>query len=410
MSSADAAWAFLQCLEPLYPLLDADTKKAVRLVHPSARKMVEARTLSLKWETPHDLVCRGETVIHYQKGLPSTQDLNIIRKCPILQHVKIDGVTNTTSPEEEKEKVEAECLLLSMFPSTLKSLSVSLFDATFETKYEYDHTIPYMDTWRRLEDLSALGSMTSLTVLHVQEYSGFSNFSFLEVCPTLTSIRFARCDLESLQGVGALTGLKSLVLQRCEKLTDISTLSGSQLSEFTLWGCQQVENISALANCPALVVVSLAHSRKVADVTALASCRFLTRLDLSTCPDLVDISALGSCVRLQVIDLSYCCRIRNIAPLLACRNLQSIDLSYINAAVEGADELFQSNLLLRVHCIDGRFAEYDYNDEEYDEYYEDYYEFDSDAYGENYEFAYDADEDEGFYADEEALENAHEYQ
>eukprot|EP00798_Chlamydomonas_sp_ICE-L_P006883 gene6883-30857_t len=374
MSSADTEWVFLQCLEPLYPLLDADTKKAVRLVHPSARKMIEARTLSLKWETELSLVGRG-LVTFFQKGMPSTQDFCIMRKCPILQHVKIEGEHNL--PPEES-------LSLSLFPNTLKSLSILLVGEAFDFELEFEHG-PYDNTYPRLADLSALGSMTNLTVLHLQKYSGLIDFSFLGVCPTLRSIRFVRCDLESLQGVGALTDLTSLVLQKCEKLRDISALSGSQLSVFTLWGCQQVDDISALANCPALEEVSVAQSLMVTDVTALARCSCLIRLDLSNCQDLVDISALGSCSSLQWIDLGHCSRIHDVAPLRACPDLQFICLSYINPAVEGAHELLQANRHLLVHCLDGRYAEYDdyehgYEDDEYQD-YDEYQYWDAQADG-----------------------------
>jgi hypothetical protein len=130
---------------------------------------------------------------------------------------------------------------------------------------------------------------------------------------TLTSLRFAFCDVEGADIEAALSGsgrgLRSLSLEGTHKVTDaaaarlVARLGGPSLEALSLyWGLTVHDAVlTAGALCPGLTRLNLSGCKSVTDAALAAvagGCPALASLDVTRCPALTDggvAAAVGGC-------------------------------------------------------------------------------------------------------------------
>lgn len=140
-----------------------------------------------------------------------------------------------------------------------------------------------------VEDLSDLVYFTGLRSLTIQNISGM-DFSALRSLPSLESLDLSGCTISSnsLEAIGSLTELRSLVLDTCA-LTDISALASlTKLTELDLSN-NSISDIGVLSLMLELETVSLANN-PITSIAGLATCGQLKSVDISNCK----VSSLGS--------------------------------------------------------------------------------------------------------------------
>ena len=94
-------------------------------------------------------------------------------------------------------------------------------------------------------------------------------------------------SLTSAEPLRGLSGLATLDLAGCWKLTDVSVLAGlTALTSLNLSGCEQLTDVSGLAGLTALTSLNLSWCEQLTDVSGLAGLTALTSLDLSGCGSL----------------------------------------------------------------------------------------------------------------------------
>jgi Leucine-rich repeat (LRR) protein len=171
----------------------------------------------------------------------------------------------------------------------------------------------------------------------------------------------------SLDGVGALNGLRKLNFSDAAELHDIRDLGQLEsLRELYLTNCRKIEDISAIGQLEELRVLVLDNCTSITDFSALARLRNLRTLsvngcrirDLRFCENLTnlrrliartksglsDLTALETCTGLRVLDLGLAMRIPRGLRISAEAELEQLTLSGAVSAfdvesIEGTESL-----------------------------------------------------------------------
>lgn len=127
-----------------------------------------------------------------------------------------------------------------------------------------------------------------------------------------TSIDLGGADISD---VSFFVGVERLVLDNCQNVTDISPLANSSTIVHLCLSNTQVSDISTLGvgSIP-LTSFDLSYCESVTDVSALAGISIVD-LNLRGCKGLVDVSTLGSVPTLARLDLRNCDKITDVSML-----------------------------------------------------------------------------------------------
>lgn len=177
------------------------------------------------------------------------------------------------------------------------------------------------------------GAITKSDVLAITEFDfdGYEEITcekpFLDLqwfC-NLEKVSLYNCGVQSLEGVEALTALKTLWVSR-NHITDITPVSS--LTGLVSFGClgndiDDYTPVSGLVHLEDLEIGNVSEAK--VDITFVANMTNLKTLFARDC-GISDISALGGLAQLEELSLGYN-RISDISPL---KNLQNLTKVYLN--------------------------------------------------------------------------------
>lgn len=199
----------------------------------------------------------------------------------------------------------------------------------------------------------------------------YDDLRFLELMPNLSMVRMMLVDVEdamlpdlsasealdyvsiyncSFTDIGWISGSNVIYLDiygtdiasyeplnRCQKLTkaviDGQKITGSDLAGFappalfdlTLYGMEDVQDLSALNSCHSLTYLQM-NGLQIRNVDFLKGLPSLRKLELQEMPSIRDISGVSELPNLQELRIFQCNSIRDYTPIHACSNLEAIQI------------------------------------------------------------------------------------
>lgn len=185
--------------------------------------------------------------------------------------------------------------------------------------------------------LGALSTLKKLQILEVESWERLEDITALADCRELEHLNLGHCS--ALKNLAPLTGLPKLAtlgIADCENLKDLSplgqipqlvSLSGFRMpGHANFSGCKSIENLAPLSNLT-----------------------WITDLDLEGCRSLTNLEPLSSLSNLKVLDLDGCSRILDLAPLESLKNLKKINLEGVNR-LKSIEPLRQIATLSELEC------------------------------------------------------------
>lgn len=177
------------------------------------------------------------------------------------------------------------------------------------------------------------GAITKSDVLAITEFDfdGYEEIScgkpflYLQWFCNLEKVSLYHCGVQSLEGVEALTALKTLWVSR-NHITDITPVSSlTRLVSFHCLGndIDDYTPVSGLVHLEDLEIGNVSEAK--VDITFVTNMTNLKSLFARDC-GISDISALGGLAQLEELSLGYN-RISDISPL---KNLQNLTKVYLN--------------------------------------------------------------------------------
>lgn len=129
-------------------------------------------------------------------------------------------------------------------------------------------------------------------------------------------------EISSLKGIGFCENLEYLSIGNKNQITDISPLSGLNLSMLSIYD-SQISDLSPLSGLSSLESLNLSSSR-ISDISALGRLNNLTTLSLTNC-NISNISALSNLVNLQQLQLAG----NQISDISALENLTNLNMLWL---------------------------------------------------------------------------------
>ncbi len=171
-------------------------------------------------------------------------------------------------------------------------------------------------------DYSPLRHQTALTILWMLGCSNLTNFSMLPPLGRLRTLGVNDSQLnDGLEKIcRAAPGLTGLMVNRCDWVTKLHSLTTLPLRELGLDGCPNVTDFEPISSLAELRTLSLANTR-IEDLRPLRNLSNLHRLWLTNCHYLTDLSQLASLPSLKVLDLTGAAPGLDLSPLVANRKL-----------------------------------------------------------------------------------------
>lgn len=150
-------------------------------------------------------------------------------------------------------------------------------------------------------------------------------------------------NLQHLDNLTALVGLRRLELQCCVNLTSLTFLKYmNNLVELDLTCCWHAGSLDALAHCPALEKLSLsAYNFREMNPAILERLPQLRELKMAGWAGLKDLSCLKSLLHLEQLDIRHCTSLENIDHLAGLTQINNItcDPSHLELMTEGLQGL-----------------------------------------------------------------------
>jgi Leucine-rich repeat (LRR) protein len=184
-----------------------------------------------------------------------------------------------------------------------------------------------------LRDLSLLRGMTALVELDV------SQTVLMKRLEGLASDRLEHLNLRGntglvdLGGLEVASGLRTLNLRDCSRLTGLGPLAGlTGLTHLELWGAYSLEDLGPLSGLVNLEVLTLRSALALVELAPLAGLTRLRDLDLAVAHKVRDIEPLAGLVNLERLLLYGCPELRTLAPLAGLTRLTELQLSGLTGA------------------------------------------------------------------------------
>jgi len=175
---------------------------------------------------------------------------------------------------------------------------------TVSYAYEVDSAgVPLKDPSRPVPQclMRLLGKDAFSTVVSVH-LEDVADLSPLAELPTIKRLEISGATVSHVKPLGKLTNLEELYLRNCSQLNDLS----------------------ALRDCPNLYHLDLFACR-IDDVSSLRGVPSLRRLHLGV-TDMQDLRSVSKIQSLEVVDLAHC-QVRDLSPLEALPNLVLLDIT-----------------------------------------------------------------------------------
>ena len=193
----------------------------------------------------------------------------------------------------------------------------------------------------RLYDVRDLSPLADQTRLRSLDLSNFSRLTHLKDLPSLNKVNSLTltqfkltCGLPDL--VAAASHLHSLSLTFSTWVDSLKALSQLRLTNLSLWGCKNVNDIGPISNQSALYYLDLEGTR-VSDLEPLSGLNRLETLWLRGCDEVDDLRPLQGLTRLRDLHIEGVAPGVDLAPLGNNHRLKVT--IYINQDVRNAEML-----------------------------------------------------------------------
>ena len=184
---------------------------------------------------------------------------------------------------------------------------------------------------RDLTDLSILSDLKNLTSLDlslcgkVKDITPLASFKKLDVLlvhSTITNQQF-----QWLRDKKILANLEKLFLNGCDELTDLSGLADlDNVTVLYISSCEKLKDFSALSSMKNLTEIHICCCENLTDLSFLSGLKKLEKLDVWECDNLADLSGLAHVKCLTTIQLTCCDNLTDLSPLSGLANLVTLDL------------------------------------------------------------------------------------
>ncbi len=179
-----------------------------------------------------------------------------------------------------------------------------------------------LDDLEYVSDYSALRSLSQLTDLSLFGAEKLADWAILSAIPQLSSLSLSQSPLgiKVSEVVKQLPNLTSLQLRDYPQLDDCHDLPKLPLERLSLWGTQELEDITFASKCHMLRYLDLDHTA-VSDLQPLSELEHLVSLDLRNCTNLENLTPLQSIEGLHTLFLYDAGPNLDLAPLAQNKNL-----------------------------------------------------------------------------------------
>ena len=129
------------------------------------------------------------------------------------------------------------------------------------------------------------GDVKYITKYDTCKLKGYGNYNNLSALRYFTSLEELSVwgGFSSLNGIENLANLKTLTIEKCENLTDISALSGlTNLETLSIEGCENLTDISVLSSLTNLESLSIMGCTNLTDASALGKLTSIKSLEFHT--------------------------------------------------------------------------------------------------------------------------------
>ncbi|MDX6581177.1 MAG: hypothetical protein QOI10_361 [Solirubrobacterales bacterium] len=177
----------------------------------------------------------------------------------------------------------------------------------------------------RLTDVSGIAHLSRLRALRL------NGIAFLDELPPLPAAleRLSLWDvgIEDLSALAGCASLQVLSLDDCQHLLNVDELARlPSLRVVLIDDAPEITDLSPLSEARQLEVFALQNPGKIDDASALGGCTSLGQLAIEDTPSLEDVTWLGSLDRLQVLSLADCTGL-NTFPAIELPELRRLFLS-----------------------------------------------------------------------------------
>jgi len=201
-------------------------------------------------------------------------------------------------------------------------------------------------------DLPVINSLHNLKALCIDHEPNITDISSLTGFDLTLAFILGYTGVEDLSVVTNYTNLQMLEVEGnpVASVPDLSGLTGLQFIEFTRNQITDISGFNGLSGVPYIGI----EFNQISDISALASCTGLTKLDLSD-NQITNVDALASCTMLQALDISSN-NITNISALASCINLKKLEIQ--KNQITGIQPLLDNSGIANFQFLDMGFNEF----------------------------------------------------
>jgi hypothetical protein len=182
-----------------------------------------------------------------------------------------------------------------------------------------------LSNWHTLESLGAIGLLSSLKYLYLQNCNRLKTLPPLNNSPHLKVVDLSYCCmLEDLGGIGSMKALEYLYLQKCRSLLGLRGLYTPCLKVLDLSYCSKLEYLRDFDSMRSLQILNLNDCVSLETMPNLSQSPLLEVLNLQGCIKLRALTEMTT--DNVVIDISKCWNLRKI-PILNDLAILELDVS-----------------------------------------------------------------------------------
>lgn len=201
-------------------------------------------------------------------------------------------------------------------------------------------------------DLPVINSLHHLKALCIDHEPNITDISSLTGFDLTLAFILGYTGVEDLSVVTHYTNLQMLEVEG-NPVTTIPNLSGLASLQFIEFTRNQITDISGFNGLSGVPYIGIEFNQ-ISDISALASCTGLTKLDLSD-NQITNVDALASCTMLQTLDISSN-NITDISALASCINLKKLEIQ--KNQITGIQPLLDNSGIANLQFLDMGFNEF----------------------------------------------------
>ncbi|WP_299811276.1 hypothetical protein [uncultured Shewanella sp.] len=131
--------------------------------------------------------------------------------------------------------------------------------------------------------LDSLHQLNSLECIRIDKYKAQDLSKFISL-PNLKRLDLVMGTINSLTGIERFTNLEKLMLYRCSKLTDISSVTKNCIKELEIESCKKIANLEVTFEVRTLEKLIIDKCQEIGSITGISN---LTKLNKVTIADTI---------------------------------------------------------------------------------------------------------------------------